>query len=110
MSQFDVFEVWFVQDLCWFDLFVLLWVLLCEVDGVCVFDVVIVGGGMVGFVVFVELCLFGIDNQCVIDCVLVGYEGLWVMFVWMEMLCLFKQFVGFVFGLFVLMFCVWFEV
>lgn len=40
----------------------LLWVLLCEVDGVCVFDVVIVGGGMVGFVVFVELCLFGIDN------------------------------------------------
>ncbi|MGI9451194.1 MAG: NAD(P)-binding domain-containing protein [Geminicoccaceae bacterium] len=85
------------------------WMVPREVGGEPVVDVVIVGGGMCGMLVWFALQSAGIRNVRIVDRSPAGFEGPWMTYARMETLRSPKHLVGPAYGMGSLTFRAWFE-
>ena len=85
------------------------WVVPHEVDGAPVVDVVIVGGGMCGMLIWFALQSAGVRNLRIVDRNPEGIEGPWVTYARMETLRSPKHLTGPAYGMASLTFRAWFE-
>ncbi|WP_205648578.1 NAD(P)-binding domain-containing protein [Acuticoccus kandeliae] len=84
------------------------WVPPRKVDGEDVTDIVVIGGGMCGLLVWFALATGGMRNTRVLDRAPAGFEGPWVTYARMETLRSPKTLVGPAFGMSSLTFRAWF--
>ncbi|MGH1480935.1 MAG: NAD(P)-binding domain-containing protein [Geminicoccales bacterium] len=85
------------------------WVMPCEVEGKAVLDVMIVGGGMCGMLLWFALQSAGMRNVRIVDRNPKGVEGPWVTYARMETLRSPKHLTGPAYGMASLTFRAWFE-
>ncbi len=85
------------------------WVISHEVGGEAVLDVVIIGGGMCGMLVWFALQSAGMRNIRIVDRNPAGLEGPWVTYARMETLRSPKHLLGPAYGMASLTFRAWFE-
>ncbi|MGI9500322.1 MAG: NAD(P)-binding domain-containing protein, partial [Geminicoccaceae bacterium] len=96
------------QDLAYLSRFPANWVIPRQADNEPVHDVVIIGGGMCGMLVWFALQSAGIRNVRIIDRNPVGFEGPWLTYARMETLRSPKHLTGPAYGMASLTFRAWY--